>query len=102
METTRVQLRIDELGLLGRSPEGFSTAELTLQAFLFAKIFMSKEGIPKDTSHDSPASESQDKIPYLGEDLSQAEYDECCRNLCAFFDILKSWKNGENDESKEL
>ncbi len=63
---------------------------------------MAKNDRSKKTAQETVRAESQDKVPFLGEILSQPEYEECCRNLCAFFDILKSWKDGDSDESEKL
>lgn len=47
-------------------------------------------------------SDNAETVVFLGQALSRAEYDIACRNLRAFFDLLKSWQEGDIDEPSEL
>ena len=40
-----------------------------------------------------------EKVEFLGRLVSIDEYEEACRNLEDYFNLLKSWQQGESDES---
>lgn len=57
---------------------------------------MSKETTDKIQSQKT----AEDKTTqFLGKEMTHGEYQEACRNLAGFFEILISWKKGESDES---
>lgn len=37
-------------------------------------------------------------VVFLGEVMSEADYELACRNLREFFDLLHSWQEGDTDE----
>ena len=46
--------------------------------------------------------DEEDLVVFLGKIMTRSEYEIACRNLRKFFDILKSWREGDGDESSEL
>ena len=54
---------------------------------------------------DSACMDTPDKngsVVFLGQTMSRTEYEESCRNLADFFELLRAWRRGESDESSEL
>lgn len=41
---------------------------------------------------------SQEVVVFLGQLMTPAEYEACCRNLSEFFDLLQSWQEEESHE----
>jgi hypothetical protein len=37
---------------------------------------------------------------FLSKEIEEVEYQECCRNLHHFFEILRSWKKSGGDSDK--
>jgi len=64
-----------------------------------SKEEMLKQGAKSDFN-EKPI--NSDQIQFLGQSISQSEYRECCENLKSFFDLLRSWREGDENESAEL
>lgn len=84
------------------------SSQISLPGFLFAgwchvtrqaKFSTAEE--PLD-SKDTDTLDEDGSIVFLGRTMTQAEYQESCRNMAEFFRLLKSWRKGEQDESSEL
>ena len=59
-------------------------------------------------SHDEPIdgqlkSETEKELRvFLGQAMSESEYETCRANLREFFRILATWRKGEADESSDM
>ena len=56
-----------------------------------------QEKLTGSASMDTP--DKNGSVAFLSQTMSQAEYEGCCRNLAEFFELLKTWRRGESDES---
>ncbi len=54
-----------------------------------------KHSVDKNLSPDSS------NIRFLGKDMTEEEYQEACRNLEGFFEILIKWQKKEGANEKE-
>lgn len=59
-----------------------------------------QEKLKDSASMDTP--DKNGSVAFLGQTMSRTEYEECCRNLAEFFELLRSWRRGESDESSQL
>ncbi|RKX17452.1 MAG: hypothetical protein DRP35_10900 [Candidatus Zixiibacteriota bacterium] len=63
-------------------------------------INLREENIKKIQKDDqNQSSNNLHQIKFLGKSMTTDEYEESCRNLHGFFDILASWQKGKSDES---
>ena len=84
------------------------SSQINLPGFLFAgwchltrqAKFSTTEYPTESRVTDTP--DEDGSIVFLGRTMSQAEYQESCRNLAEFFRLLRAWRKGEPDESSEL
>lgn len=84
------------------------SSQINLPGFLFAgwchltrqaKFSTAEEPLDSDVTDTWDVDGS---VVFLGHTMSQTEYQESCRNLAEFFRLLRSWREGEPDESSEL
>lgn len=52
----------------------------------------SKNSLRSRGSPPEPEKKDGESISFLGRRITQAEYEEICRNLQEFFDLLSKWK----------
>lgn len=60
--------------------------------------------LPKTISQHGPllvdTCDFNQEVMFVGRSMSKAEYEESCRNLKAFFDILRNWVENDKDEKE--
>ena len=61
-----------------------------------------KTDSPDPESKSGIKTATEESVIFLGRAMSRDEYELACRNLREFFDLLKSWQEGDTNEPSEL